>query len=43
MPKQFLELVTLFTAFFIVGLNTGELTCLANVGSPGCLSCLGVG
>ncbi len=43
MPKKFLGLIVLFTALFIVGLNTGELTFLTNVGTTICLACIGVG
>lgn len=43
MPKQFLWLIILFTALFILGVNTGDLAYLLNVGATICLSCIGVG
>jgi hypothetical protein len=43
MPKQFLLLIILFTALFIIGVNTGDLTYLLNLGTTICLSCIGVG
>ena len=43
MPKKFLGLIMLSTAFFIVGLCTDKLTLLANAGNNDCLSCIGVG
>jgi hypothetical protein len=43
MPKKVLWLIVLFTAFFIIGVNAGDLTYLLNVGTTICLSCIGVG
>jgi hypothetical protein len=43
MPKKVLWLIILFTAFFIIGVNTGNLTYLLNLGSTICLACIGVG
>jgi len=43
MPKKSFWLVTLFTILFILGINTGELTYLLNLGTTICLSCIGVG
>ena len=43
MPKQVLWLIVLFSAFFIIGINTGDLTSLLNLGTTICLSCIGVG
>lgn len=43
MPKTVLWLIVLFTLFFIIGVNTGDLTYLLNVGTTICLSCIGVG
>jgi hypothetical protein len=43
MPKQFLLLIILFTALFIIGVNIGDLAYLLNVGTTICLSCIGVG
>ncbi|MFA4901440.1 MAG: hypothetical protein WC600_01715 [Desulfobaccales bacterium] len=43
MPKQFLLLIIFFTVLFIIGVNTGDLTYLLNLGATICLSCIGVG
>ncbi len=43
MPKKILWLIILFTVFFIIGVNSGDLTYLLNLGSTICLSCIGVG
>jgi|WetSurMetagenome_2_1015567.scaffolds.fasta_scaffold201115_2 hypothetical protein len=43
MPKKSLWLIILFTAFFIIGVNLGDITYLLNLGTTICLSCIGVG
>jgi hypothetical protein len=43
MPKKAFWLIILFTALFILGINTGDLSHLFNLGSTICLSCIGVG
>jgi hypothetical protein len=43
MPKKSFWLIILFTALFILGVNTGGLTYLLNLGTTICLSCIGVG
>ena len=43
MPKKVFWLIILFTTFFILGINTGEITYLLNLGTTICLSCIGVG
>jgi len=43
MPKKSFWLIVLFTIFFILGVNTGDLAYLLNIGSTICLSCIGVG
>jgi hypothetical protein len=43
MPKKAIWLFILFTALFIVGVNTGGLNYLLNMGSTICLACIGVG
>jgi hypothetical protein len=43
MPKKVFCLIMLFTAFFILGINTGEIKYLLNLGTAVCLSCIGVG
>ena len=43
MPKKAIWLVLIFTALFILGVNTGDLDYLMNLGSTICLSCIGVG
>jgi hypothetical protein len=43
MPKKALWLIIIFTLLFILGINTGDLDYLLNLGSTICLSCIGVG
>jgi hypothetical protein len=43
MPKKVGWLIILFTALFILGINTGDLTYLLNLGTTICLACIGVG
>ena len=43
MPKKSFWLIILFTGLFILGVNTGDLTYLLNLGTTICLSCIGVG
>jgi len=43
MPKQALWLIIFFTLLFLLGVNTGELEFLNNLGNTICLSCIGVG
>ena len=42
MPKKALWLIILFTLLFILGINTGDLEYLLNLGNTICLSCIGV-
>ena len=43
MPKKAVWLIILFTLLFILGINTGDLEYLLNLGNTICLSCIGVG
>jgi hypothetical protein len=43
MPKKAVWLIIIFTLLFILGINTGELSFLLNLGNTICLSCIGVG
>ncbi len=43
MPKKAFLLIILFTLFFLLGVNTGDLEFLNNLGNTICLSCIGVG
>lgn len=43
MPKTALWLIIFFTLLFIIGINTGDLDFLLNLGNTICLSCIGVG
>lgn len=43
MAKKAFWLFMLFTVLFIIGVNTGELHYLLNMGSTICLACIGVG
>ncbi len=43
MPNTAIWLVIIFTVLFILGINTGDLEYLMNLGNTICLSCIGVG
>jgi hypothetical protein len=43
MPKKALILIIIFTLLFLLGINTGDLDYLLNLGNTICLSCIGVG
>jgi hypothetical protein len=43
MPKTAVWLIIIFTLLFILGINSGELDFLNNLGNTICLSCIGVG
>jgi hypothetical protein len=43
MPKKALILIIIFTLLFLLGVNTGDLDYLLNLGNTICLSCIGVG
>jgi hypothetical protein len=43
MPKKAVWLIIIFTLLFILGINSGELNFLLNLGNTICLSCIGVG
>lgn len=43
MPKKAVWLIIFFTLLFILGINTGDLEYLLNLGNTICLSCIGVG
>ncbi len=43
MPKKAFWLIFLYTALFILGVNTGDLTQLHHLGTTICLACVGVG
>jgi len=43
MPKKSVWLIILFTILFILGVNTGDLVFVLNLGNTICLSCIGVG
>lgn len=43
MSKTATWLVIIFTVLFILGINTGDLEYLMNLGNTICLSCIGVG
>jgi len=42
MPQKVFWLTILFTAFFILGINTGDLNFLLNLGNTIYLACIGV-
>lgn len=43
MTKKAVWLIILFTALFLLGVNTGDLEYLMNLGNTICLACIGVG
>ncbi len=43
MSKKAVWLIILFTALFLLGVNTGDLEYLMNLGNTICLACIGVG
>ncbi|MGD0970206.1 MAG: hypothetical protein ABSA04_02225 [Desulfobaccales bacterium] len=43
MPKKAVWLIIIFTLLFILGINSGELKFIQNLGNTICLSCIGVG
>jgi hypothetical protein len=43
MPKKIIGIIIIFTVFFTIGFNSGDLTYLLNLGSTICLFCIGVG
>jgi hypothetical protein len=43
MSKKALWLIIFFTLLFLLGVNTGDLEYLLNLGNTICLSCIGVG
>jgi len=43
MSKTAIWLVLLFTVLYILGINTGDLESVMNLGNTICLSCIGVG
>lgn len=43
MSKTVLWLIIVFTILFIIGVNSGEVTYLMNLGTTICLACIGVG
>jgi hypothetical protein len=43
MSKKALWLLIFFTLLFLLGVNTGDLDYLMNLGNTICLACIGVG
>ena len=43
MPKKAVWLLIVFTLLYLLGVNTGDLDYLMNLGNTICLACIGVG
>jgi hypothetical protein len=43
MSRTAIWLLILFTLLFLIGVNTGDLEYLMNLGNTICLACIGVG
>jgi len=43
MSRKAIWLLILFTLLFLIGVNTGDLEYLMNLGNTICLACIGVG
>lgn len=43
MSKKAIWLIIIFTLLFLLGVNSGDLEYLLNLGNTICLSCIGVG
>jgi len=43
MPRKAIALIIFFLLLFLLGVNTGDIEYLMNLGSTICLACIGVG
>ncbi len=43
MPRRAIVLIIIFSLLFLIGVNSGDIDYLMNLGNTICLSCIGVG
>jgi hypothetical protein len=43
MPRKAIVLIIIFSLLFLLGVNTGDIEYLMNLGNTICLACIGVG
>lgn len=43
MPRKAIMLIIFFALLFLIGVNTGDIEYLMNLGNTICLACIGVG
>jgi hypothetical protein len=43
MPRRAIVLIVIFSLLFLIGVNTGDIDYLMNLGNTICLACIGVG
>ncbi|MDI6853647.1 MAG: hypothetical protein QME75_08615 [Deltaproteobacteria bacterium] len=43
MPRRAIVLIIIFSLLFLIGVNTGDIDYLMNLGNTICLACIGVG
>lgn len=43
MPRKAIVLIIVFSLLFLLGVNTGDIEYLMNLGNTICLACIGVG
>jgi hypothetical protein len=43
MPRKAIVLIIVFSILFLLGVNTGDIEYLMNLGNTICLACIGVG
>ncbi len=43
MPRKAVVLILIFSVLFLLGVNTGDIEYLMNLGNTICLACIGVG
>jgi hypothetical protein len=43
MPRKAIILLIIFSILFLIGVNTGDIDYLMNLGNTICLACIGVG
>lgn len=43
MPRKAIVLILIFSVLFLLGVNTGDIEYLMNLGNTICLACIGVG
>jgi hypothetical protein len=43
MPRRAIVLIIIFSLLFLIGVNSGDIDYLMNLGNTICLACIGVG